>query len=516
MSLEYSVDDWLDLHDLRYAQARAILTDIKRISSMVRKLPKRTSGRATEYLDFNQALYSFVYPSLNDLLGYEADSSLLVPSEIKFILNRGGEHARPLFRWDDGGEPTIEMSWSGTCEDLICLAHEVTHAVQAKHSEESFMPPVARECCAFIGELALLRFIKRNEVTFHDDASQVWLDESIIYFGDDALDLEHALNSEQASYAYRQNYPIARLYSTLVYPVLSVEQARELFSSGSQAMEILQCFAPSEQRADLVSAARPLPQYDEILRLSLSDGAFQLCQRTKIKRSRLSQTAMVSLVERSEAVVEKRTDAPNWIKWRSLGLFALLALQSNKADVLPGQFLKQSEGHTERSSYKYSVLYPWLEPNSFDVLTALGIAVHQLAGSPYHRQFPLSAYLPVEILPPVEGGQIRCYADTSGSPLGVVTWAWLSNDAVPDVHATGRSLASEEWSSGNNLFFNDWITHKTAFRPAMNEMCNHLFADCIATSLRRNQDGSVRRVNRWIGATALKETAHHERTIETT
>jgi cytolysin-activating lysine-acyltransferase len=57
----------------------------------------------------------------------------------------------------------------------------------------------------------------------------------------------------------------------------------------------------------------------------------------------------------------------------------------------------------------------------------------------------------------------------------------------------------EEWSEGSHLFFNDWITKPTVFRTAMAHMTQTVFPNEIASSLRRNPDGSVRRINKWVG-----------------
>ena len=54
------------------------------------------------------------------------------------------------------------------------------------------------------------------------------------------------------------------------------------------------------------------------------------------------------------------------------------------------------------------------------------------------------------------------------------------------------------------LFFNDWITEPKAFRAAMTHMTEGKSPDEIASSLRRNPDGSVRRVNKWVGKNIQK------------
>jgi cytolysin-activating lysine-acyltransferase len=75
----------------------------------------------------------------------------------------------------------------------------------------------------------------------------------------------------------------------------------------------------------------------------------------------------------------------------------------------------------------------------------------------------------------------------------------LSEEVERDIHATGRALAGDEWQSGERLFCNDWITPHGNMREVAHDFMNNLFPDAVASSIRRNPDGTVRRVNRWTG-----------------
>ena len=105
-------------------------------------------------------------------------------------------------------------------------------------------------------------------------------------------------------------------------------------------------------------------------------------------------------------------------------------------------------------------------------------------------------------------------------PTAMVTWAWLNGDVERDVHETGRALSHEEWNCGKRLFFNDWITPYNNIREVLHDMTHNIFPDEAATSLRRNSDGTVRRVNRWTGSTCAvsmtsKRRLWHERRLPT-
>lgn len=136
---------------------------------------------------------------------------------------------------------------------------------------------------------------------------------------------------------------------------------------------------------------------------------------------------------------------------------------------------------------------------NLDHYAAAGFALELLAQSEYHRQFPLGAYFEVEILPALWRNQARFYLTAEGVPTALVTWAWLSEEVERDVHTTGRALLAEEWKCGERHFYNDWISPYGNIREFVHDITHNVFPDIISTSLRRNLDGSVRRVSRWTG-----------------
>ncbi|MBB5724014.1 cytolysin-activating lysine-acyltransferase [Loktanella ponticola] len=138
---------------------------------------------------------------------------------------------------------------------------------------------------------------------------------------------------------------------------------------------------------------------------------------------------------------------------------------------------------------------------NLDYYASTGFALELLAQSRYHKQHHFGDYFRTEILPALWRNQARFYLTDDGVPTAMVTWAWLNEDVEKDLHATGRSLDGEEWNCGDRLFFNDWVTPYNNIREVVYDMAHNIFPDQTATSLRRNQDGSVRRINRWTGAT---------------
>jgi cytolysin-activating lysine-acyltransferase len=141
---------------------------------------------------------------------------------------------------------------------------------------------------------------------------------------------------------------------------------------------------------------------------------------------------------------------------------------------------------------------------NIDYYASVGYALELLAQSEYHRQFPLGDYFRVEILPALWCGQTRFYLTPEGVPTAMITWAWLSDEVQSEVHSSGRALRHDEWSCGNRLFCNDWITPYDNIREVVHDMTHNIFPNEIATSLRRNPDGTVRCAKRWTGVNLRK------------
>lgn len=142
-----------------------------------------------------------------------------------------------------------------------------------------------------------------------------------------------------------------------------------------------------------------------------------------------------------------------------------------------------------------------------DYYAGVGYALELLAQSEYHGSRKLGDYFQAEILPALRFGQSRFHVTDDCVPTALVTWAWLSKEVETDVHATGRALFHDEWKCGDRLFINDWIAPYGNIRALTHDIGNNVFPDDTATSLRRNPDGSVRRVCRWIGSNRRKANA---------
>jgi hypothetical protein len=110
--------------------------------------------------------------------------------------------------------PIVVLSYRGRIVDLLTVAHEFGHAVQSLASGRGFVPPVNREICAFLSELALLKMLRSELPALHRLASTAWEAGNRNYLGRHGRVLALALRDPQARYHYSWNYPVARVLAS--------------------------------------------------------------------------------------------------------------------------------------------------------------------------------------------------------------------------------------------------------------------------------------------------------------
>lgn len=211
------------------------------------------------YMSLESALTTVMCPAFSVALDMDRGAVSALVQSIRWKDSSESELPHTI---DHGvGQPTeIRMAWRSSTSDLMCLAHELAHAVQLQLSAGSFMPPVARETCAFLGELALIEWARGNDSDLAAKLLRVWQDENQRYFGDDCELLLSALGDPESAYSYRMNYPLARAAAVVLWRAGA--DLQPLFRVGSDAMALL----PLAKIADVAGLTQnylpPLPPPD--------------------------------------------------------------------------------------------------------------------------------------------------------------------------------------------------------------------------------------------------------------
>lgn len=257
-----SVADWLDLHCFDDGMIVDCLVSIEsgHLHLELDGLSVEPNGSvdAMSFSTIQDATVLAVCPALSEELGIELGQLCQLGLSIRWT---EVEKDQPPQTIDNGVDhpPEIRVAWENSTSDLVCLAHEFVHALQLQLSAGSFMPPVARETCAFLGELSLISWARRTDPDLAAILLHVWRKENERYFGDDVALLRSALAVKNARYNYRMNYPLARAAAVVLFRSRADRLA--LFKSGSEAMALM----PLEKIADLAGQPRnhlppfPLP-----------------------------------------------------------------------------------------------------------------------------------------------------------------------------------------------------------------------------------------------------------------
>ncbi|PSW09577.1 toxin-activating lysine-acyltransferase [Photobacterium sanctipauli] len=85
----------------------------------------------------------------------------------------------------------------------------------------------------------------------------------------------------------------------------------------------------------------------------------------------------------------------------------------------------------------------------------LGEMTWLLLQSPVHQEYRLSA-LEDRFLHALELQQFQIFYDSNG-PIGLVTWAWISEDWHQQLLEADQWLPVGQWQSGSFLWFMDFI-----------------------------------------------------------
>lgn len=210
-------------------------------------------------LGYNLQVY--IVPALSNLFGGSGKVAEMV-EQIQFAGLSRGEELPHTEDFGSGQAPVITMEWTGSADDLMCLAHEVAHALQIMMSGHELMPPVAREVCAFLGELALIAHCREHVPSLIDALSDVWHAENECYLGSDLDALSEALKDPETPYQYRLNYALARLAAVQLHRRGAGDWCRDLFSSGRLGMQHLPIERMANMAGDIVNYLPSLPEAD--------------------------------------------------------------------------------------------------------------------------------------------------------------------------------------------------------------------------------------------------------------
>lgn len=215
--------DWLDLHQISAAQCQHILRDWPE--------PPPLEPRAAQTTDLTAiAVWDMASAALSAVFGTKSAHMELVRRQTKCVFQPDpAKYPRAFTLNEDGqGTPMVVCNYQAQLADLMVLAHEFGHAAQIIASGERFLPPVPREVCAFLAELAMLAYLQNHQPELHQGAQQVWLAAVAKSWHKDRHDLMQVLSDPAGlsrPYSYQWNYPIARALALNLWEFIAANPA---------------------------------------------------------------------------------------------------------------------------------------------------------------------------------------------------------------------------------------------------------------------------------------------------
>lgn len=256
--------DWLDLHQFDQDELQNVVASWRsgalpgHPSWLTKPAPTTTCGPRVRFTR-QECLEKLVKPAFQAGFG-DRDLFDALSGRFEFAENSAGDDAPP-HTVDRGPDAPvlIALDWTGSPEDVICLAHEAAHAMQILLSGHDRMPPVAREVCAFLGELMVIGHARGAVPDLYPALRDVWHRENGAYLGTDLDPLIAGLADPRIAYHYRQNYPLARLMAVELFDRGAGNWLKDLFASGRQAMRHLPTATIARKAGPLASTLPPVP-----------------------------------------------------------------------------------------------------------------------------------------------------------------------------------------------------------------------------------------------------------------
>ena len=238
---EHSVRDWLQVHGLDLDFAReAVRTARRNTASPFSNFPIECQKAVTpETANAHHYFRFLIAPALSNLVGDNELVNLLNSVQTTIVSEENLDDGPYVSHVGRHGGPEILISWVADARHINLYAHEVAHAAQIIMSNQRWMPPMAREVCAFLGELAVLDYALTTDHGLFQALYRDWNGRMKHDLDVGANLLLKRLDELGDPYEYSMNYPLARYLAARVYSRYGPQWIRGFFRSGEAAMDYL-------------------------------------------------------------------------------------------------------------------------------------------------------------------------------------------------------------------------------------------------------------------------------------
>jgi cytolysin-activating lysine-acyltransferase len=114
-----------------------------------------------------------------------------------------------------------------------------------------------------------------------------------------------------------------------------------------------------------------------------------------------------------------------------------------------------------------------------------------MLSSEVHRKYLIDD-IGATFLPAIHLNQFRLYKNNDGDPIGLVTWAFLSNDLDKKYQNGTVQLKLEDWKSGDNGWIIDFIAPFGHAKQIIKDLRSNIFANRQGKAIRVSKEGKIK------------------------
>ena len=480
--------DWMDVHKLdEQTLDRYLYVAIGFSETRLHPQPEINRSKFLNY-ELRQ-VWNLVAQAMDSFFPEKRKVLWEVRDHTELVINSADSPGRErsyTYHPEHDKNPTVSINFRNEPIDFLTVAHEFGHCVQLRATDDDFIPPMYREVGAFLGELVFLKYLATYVPELHVAIVDAWYRRNSYYLGKCSARLRKAKSSKLDSYKYEWNYPVARVFSCIAFDEIEGENMWALFSNLRLIVESMKEYMDSTKFIKKFGLMPPIHPAQGSLSSYRLLGVATLLAVCAVSRG-ASQYVIGIFYSKKRKMMEKdsiKVDLDFLLRPVSFTSVSIC-----KKDNSLNQNLISYEAENVQKVSKYEL----------DIYTSFGLVLELLSRSEYHEQQHLVGYIRKNIIPAIQCRQIKIYVDSTGIPVAFISWAKITDKVMREVHQIGRSLRNSEWNCGENIFFNDFIAPYGHSKQVVKDIRynNIVPVGAIATSVRHNLDGSVRKINRW-------------------
>ncbi|OGT91057.1 MAG: hypothetical protein A2514_09320 [Gammaproteobacteria bacterium RIFOXYD12_FULL_61_37] len=133
----------------------------------------------------------------------------------------------------------------------------------------------------------------------------------------------------------------------------------------------------------------------------------------------------------------------------------------------------------------------------------IGEIVGLMLGSEMYRRYFINDIGAV-FLPPIHLNQFRIYRQGE-RPVGLVTWAWLTEETERKYVAGKYNLRPEDWNAGDLGWIIDFMAPFGHAAKIVHDLKHNIFSDKIGKAIRMTPEGRVRGIWKLHGVNRINE-----------